>query len=259
MAGRKFIRRYDSRRMFSALRLYALAEILIGVSSIAVRSEFFWGRNLLHVALHPPYSLPLYYLLAGIWMLITLVPWCACMGATFPFAMRAVQEQTSKDTGRSFSYLYLANVLGAMVGTWAPLFLIELVGFRSTLQYAGVLNLTLGICAWTLSSFKPAIQEGMSTQPLSGVNQPRHADNQKLWLLFGTGLTSMAMEVLWIRIYTPTSGTVVYTLARILGYYLLATYLGSVVYRKWGKGVRIQSGSLWGSPGICRLAAHDYG
>ena len=91
--------------------------------------------------------------------MVTLVPWCACMGATFPFAMRAVQQQTSQDGARSFSYLYLANVLGAMVGTWAPLFLIELVGFRATLRYAGVLNLALGICAWTLSSSHPSPEE----------------------------------------------------------------------------------------------------
>src|SRR5580704_1802793 len=93
--GGKFIRRHGSDRVFSALRLYALSEILIGVSSIAVQSEFYWGRELLHVALHPPYRPALYYLLAGTWMMIALVPWCACMGATFPFAMRAVQQQTS--------------------------------------------------------------------------------------------------------------------------------------------------------------------
>jgi spermidine synthase len=250
--GGKFIRRYKPRSLFTALRLYALAEILIGVSSIAVRSEFIWGRGLLHLALQPPYRLPLYYLLAGIWMIITLVPWCACMGATFPFAMRAVQEQTSKDSGRSFSYLYLANVLGAMIGTWAPLFLIELVGFRSTLRCAGVLNLSLGVSAWILSSFRPPAQEETSTPSFSPA-MPRRAGSQKLWLLFGTGLTSMAMEVLWIRIYTPTSGTVVYTLARILGYYLLATYLGSLAYRKWGSRSQLQSGLLWAVLGLAGL------
>jgi spermidine synthase len=245
--GGKFIQRHRSRSLFTALRLYALAEILIGVSSIAVRSEFIWGRGLLHIALNPPYRLPFYYLLAGVWMMVTLVPWCACMGATFPFAMRAVQQQTSRDGARSFSYLYLANVLGAMVGTWAPLFLIELVGFRSTLRYAGVLNLALGICAWTLSSSHPSLEEG--SEPLKA-NPPKAAGAQKLLLLFGTGLTSMAMEVLWIRIYTPTSGTVVYTLARILGYYLFATYLGSIIYRKWGTRARYQSGALWAVLGL---------
>jgi len=256
--GGKFIRGYGSRGMFSALRLYAFAEILIGVSSIAVQSEFSWGRELLHIALHPPYRLGLYYLLAGIWMMITLVPWCACMGATFPFAMRAVQEQTSqqqtsKDNGRSFSYLYLANVLGAMVGTWAPLFLIELVGFRSTLRCAGVLNLSLGACAWTLGSLRPAAHEETSERQPSR-EKLKLAGSRQLLLLFGTGLTSMAMEVVWIRIYTPTSGTVVYTLARILGYYLLATYVGSVVYRKWGARLRLGSGLLWAVLGLAGLA-----
>jgi spermidine synthase len=258
--GGKFIRRHTPRSLFTALRLYGVAEILIGFSSIAVRSEFSWGRGLLHLALSPPYRLPLYYLLAGIWMMLTLVPWCACMGATFPFAMRAVQEQTSADRGRSFSYLYLANVLGAMVGTWAPLFLIELVGFRSTLGYAGVLNLALGATAWTLSSFRPQSEEQISTPPAFETDRPRRAGPEKLLLLFATGLTSMAMEVLWVRIYTPTSGTVVYTFARILGYYLLATYLGSAVYRKWGAGARFRSGLLWvalGFAGVLPIMTAD--
>jgi spermidine synthase len=251
--GGKFIRRHGPGGMFSALRLYALAEILIGVSSIAVQSEFSWGRSLLHLALHPPYQLPVYYLLAGIWMLITLVPWCACMGATFPFAMSAVREQTSNDSSRSFSYLYLANVLGATVGTWAPLFLIELFGFRTTLHFAGLLNLALGVCALALSATKPASHAAPSPQA-SPEKRLRLAGNKQLFLLFGTGLTSMAMEVVWIRIYTPTSGTVVYTVAWILGYYLLATYLGSVVYRKWGSGILIRSGVLWAVLGLAGLA-----
>ena len=251
--GGKFIRRYGSRRRFPALRLYALSEIAIGISAVAVRGEFSWGRGLLHLALRPPYPPPLYYLLAGFCMMVTLVPWCVCMGATFPFAMRAVQEQTSSDRARSFSYLYLANVLGAMVGTWVPLLLIELVGFRSTLHYAGMLNLALGALAWTLSSSGQGSHETSPAREFLPEKPLRLAGNKPLLLLLGTGLTSMSMEVVWIRIYTPTSGTVVYTLARILGYYLLATYLGSIVYRKWKSRLLVQSESLWALLGLAGL------
>jgi hypothetical protein len=42
----------------------------------------------------------------------------------------------------------------------------------------------------------------------------------------------MAAEVVWIRLYTPSLGTVVYAFAAILALYLAATYLGSWIYRR---------------------------
>ena len=54
-----------------------------------------------------------------------------------------------------------------------------------------------------------------------------------LWMLFATGLCSMAMEVIWIRQFTVYLGNVVYAFAVILAIYLSATFLGSSAYRKW--------------------------
>ena len=42
----------------------------------------------------------------------------------------------------------------------------------------------------------------------------------------------MGVEVVWIRLFTPALGTVVYAFAIILGLYLGATYVGSLLYRK---------------------------
>jgi spermidine synthase len=42
----------------------------------------------------------------------------------------------------------------------------------------------------------------------------------------------MGAEVVWVRIYTPFLGTVVYTFAAILAIYLVGTYLGSARYRR---------------------------
>jgi spermidine synthase len=49
--------------------------------------------------------------------------------------------------------------------------------------------------------------------------------------VFATGFTSMGAEVVWIRLFTPALGTVVYAFAAILGLYLGATYVGSLMYR----------------------------
>ena len=42
-------------------------------------------------------------------------------------------------------------------------------------------------------------------------------------LLFATGVTSMGMEVVWIRQFTPYLGTMVYAFALILALYLVST------------------------------------
>jgi len=47
-----------------------------------------------------------------------------------------------------------------------------------------------------------------------------------------TGFTSLALEVVWTRAFTPIMGTQVYAFALLLFVYLLATWVGSLLYRQ---------------------------
>jgi spermidine synthase len=70
----------------------------------------------------------------------------------------------------------------------------------------------------------------------------------------------MGMEVVWIRLYTPYLGTVVYAFAGILATYLLATFLGSLWYRRRGARALERSAILWavlGAAALLPLAAAD--
>jgi predicted membrane-bound spermidine synthase len=69
--------------------------------------------------------------------------------------------------------------------------------------------------------------------------------NGTLWLLFATGLTSMGMEVVWTRQFTIYVGTLVYSFAMILGIYLLATFIGSKVYRWWSRRHPSNGSLIW--------------
>src|SRR5271170_3228015 len=220
-AGR-YLRNRKTSLSIPALRLYALTELLIGVSAILVPRELIWGRILLEkLDAGTPLPVPAYYLAAGFWIGLTLVPWCACMGATFPFAMAAIRESFS-ESRRSFSYLYLANVLGAVTGAAIPLLLIELLGFRGTLHVGAVLNFCLATAAFAISLRKKTPNE---TQPQAAILQTPApastvATSSATWpyfLLFATGFTSMGVEVVWIRLFTIALGTVVYAFAAILG------------------------------------------
>jgi predicted membrane-bound spermidine synthase len=217
----------------TTLRMYGATELLIGISAILIPLELSWGHSLLQrINVHSSLSLPAYYALAGLWIGLSLVPWCACMGATFPFAMASIKGEFSAQASRSFSFLYLANVLGAVAGATLPLLLIEKFGFQETLRIGAALNACLAVSAFIVSSrYTQRAAEIRGESSSSKESQPGTA---RLWahsLLFATGLTSMGVEVVWIRMFTPALGTVVYAFATILALYLGATYLGSQYYR----------------------------
>jgi predicted membrane-bound spermidine synthase len=255
------VRRYGHRIQFPALRLYAPAELLIGVSALLVPLQLAWGHRLLEaMADRVPVSSGVYYLLSGGWLALTLVPWCACMGATIPLAMFAIRNMRGSDSQRSFSFLYLANVLGAVAGATIPLALIELYGFHGTLRVGAVLNVLIAASAFTLT-FVPA--NGGATAPKFSDNRSAlqgESDQGILVLLFTTGVATMGMEVIWIRLFTPYIGPVVYAFATILAAYLFATFAGSQVYRLWMRRHTRESGLLWISLaffGLLPLLASD--
>src|SRR5208282_1825793 len=178
------VRKYGERFRFSALRLYALTELLIGISAITVPLQLFWGREILLKVIHETsFSSFAYYLPAGVWIAATLVPWCACMGATFPFAMAAIRQRSGPDGQRSFSYLYLANVLGAVTGATVPLLLIELWGFHRTLLIGTTMNCLLAICAFslTLDGSKTGLVAAVGQNLPSAAPLRRSMDNNLLW------------------------------------------------------------------------------
>ncbi|MFZ0864159.1 MAG: hypothetical protein WCA27_08300 [Candidatus Sulfotelmatobacter sp.] len=214
-----------------ALRFYAVIELLIGVSAVVVPYELSWGRRILeNLGVSSSWA---YYCIAGLWVGCALVPWCALMGATIPVAMRAIGQTVPREATRSFSYLYMSNVMGAVAGTILPLFLIELLGFRGTLSVGTLFNSLIALAAIGLSRRAPRVEVAEFVQPAAEPARNAPPAGSLLLLLFLTGLTSMGMEVVWVRQFTPYLGTVVYAFALILAVYLTATFIGSRIYRMW--------------------------
>lgn len=226
----EWIRGREEKIVFPPLRLYAAIEALIGVSGILVPYELRLGRSLVE-RLGSTSSVE-YYVASGAVVAIALIPWCALMGGTIPVAMLAIKRTFPGESPRSFSYLYMANVAGAVVGTGVPLLLIELLGFRGTLKAGAVCNVLICVLALRISKKSPAGEAGAMTESAS-VQASASGGGALLALLFATGLTSMGMEVVWVRQFTPYIGTVVYAFASILAVYLAATFAGSRIYRSW--------------------------
>jgi spermidine synthase len=240
--GGSLVRQLGTRHGRRGLLLYGFTECLIGISALVVPRELTLGRSLL--AGFPLSSSWEYYVASGVWVLLTLVPWCAFMGATIPVAMFAIRNRFSQESSRSFSYLYLANVLGAVIGAILPLLLIEIYGFHGTLKIGAGLNFLLAASATALSLRGHAAEStamGSASSVLASTAPP--AARSTLLLLFATGLTSMGLEVVWIRQFTPYLGTVVYAFGLILGVYLAFTFIGSRIYRHWS-GTHSQIGNM---------------
>jgi predicted membrane-bound spermidine synthase len=141
------------------------------------------------------------------------------------------------------------------------LLFIEEWGFKATLHIGALLNVGLATSAFVLSLSTTRTGAMSATNPKRAERSTPIATG--VWpygLLFATGFTSMGVEVVWIRLFTPALGTVVYAFAGILALYLGATYLGSLYYRwhKAGEGApRALVLALLGLSVLLPLAACD--
>lgn len=229
----------------SPIVFYGLIEGIIGIGAFTAPELYKLGASqLLGLGELNSFS---YLLVSALVITMATLPWCLCMGATFPFMMGYVEE--SSKVKESFSFLYLANVAGALTGTLMTSFvLIELLGFKSSLLVGAACNFLVAAIAISIglnkgdtaastnetdnsvgseaSEAKAAIEEAAKTSPTMAGNKWLYA-----LLLFGTGFISMNMEVIWTRAYAPVLGNEVYSFSGLLFFYLLATFIGSFIYR----------------------------
>ncbi len=231
LTGGKITSRLTGHRPVFSLFSYAGAEGLIGLGAFAVPALFSWGAMvLLPLGNSNSFS---YLLFSSAVVLLALLPWCICMGATFPLMMDFMGKTFGvKD---SFSFLYAANLFGALTGVAATaLILIECLGFHRTLAIGALFNFT--ICAGCLivgiKNFEPRTTLKDSGQPPVQLEpiQPK-SDFPAFTILFLTGFICLAMEVIWTRDFTFVLKTQVYSFASLLFTYLLSTFLGSFIYR----------------------------
>ena len=158
------------------------------------------------------------------------------MGTTYPFMMSFVQESKLGER-TSFSFLYLANGIGATLGTIiTAVFLVEKLGLSNTLSFGALGNFSLAIICLIKGFYSKPIQETKQTSVLlKTINIESWLINKKYSVysvLFITGLTSLAMEVAWVRGFTPVLKTTIYSFAAILATYLFSTLVGSQLYRR---------------------------
>jgi spermidine synthase len=247
-AGGRFVVPLAKRTRLSAAIFYAAAEFIIGLGAYAVPHLFSLGE---HILLTSGGADSFRYLfLSAVVLAISILPWCICMGATFPLMMAYIRETNEGETD-SFSYLYVANVLGAMCGTFlTAVVFVEVFGFRNTLQLAAGGNFIIALSSLLLGARARREPKDVLIEICNSPTPDRSRDGLVKWILFSTGFCAMAMEVVWTRIFTPVLKTQVYSFALVVFVYLGATLAGSFWYRR-----HLKKGAQWKTPLLMALLA----
>jgi spermidine synthase len=247
--GGKWVRSATARTGRSALLYYGGIELGIGAGAFVVPLLFSFGENAL---LKIGESSSVEYLVGSATAItVSILPWCIFMGATFP-AMMAFVEQVDDAKTSSFSFLYVANVFGAACGAaLTAIALVEMLGFSMTLRLGAALNLGIALACVLVgeeySAKKRVTETALESYNTETPDLSPPTSRLALVILFLTGFASMAMEVVWTRAFTPVMTTTIYAFASLLVTYLVATWLGSVNYRKDLRvGATMPSGQLMG-------------
>ncbi|MDH4227343.1 MAG: fused MFS/spermidine synthase [Deltaproteobacteria bacterium] len=246
-SGGRWIATLHKKTGISPISFYAITELLIGVGAVAVPKLFLISESYL-LSLGDMNSAS-YLLVSAMFMMACILPWCVFMGFTFPFMMAYLKSIDASER-TSFSFLYLANVIGAMTGTLITAFiLIEVLGFKSTLYAAAAANVVVAAVAFTIGRNAPSPYTKAEAEEVPVTAQAQAGEKPALFplILFITGFISMAIEVVWVRAFTPVLATTVYAFASLLAAYLLATFAGSALYRRHStQGSVLTNAALFG-------------
>jgi hypothetical protein len=131
------------------------------------------------------------------------------MGMTLPLLVRATVSR-GELAGRTISYLYGANAMGAAIGAaTTPWVLVSFLGIRGAVGVGAAMNLCVGLGAWLLlrgtARGEPAPLAGVELTDVREVAAPPdpHARlPMPIWaLLYGlSGFLALGLEMIWFRV-----------------------------------------------------------
>ena len=109
--------------------------------------------------------------------------------------------------------------------------LIEVFGLRGTYTLAAAGNVAIAMIAIGLGMSVPSSRPLQGAPALESGTASAQGSGWARVVLFITGFSSVGMEVCWARDFTFVLLTTIYAFALILATYLIATYVGSSIYR----------------------------
>ncbi len=206
------------------LLLYGLLELGVAFSALG----YFLILDLYSALYTPLFSKfgnnrTLFTLIKFAMSLCLLFPPAFFMGGTLPTISQYVVKNNSK-LGLNVSLLYAVNTFGAVFGAClAGFFLPKLLGFYNSYWLAISISILIAIIAITISfRTKPATQKTTNAQL-------KFVDTRLQIIAFISGFLTLALQVLWNRMFAQVLQNSVYTFALILIVFLFCLALGSLL------------------------------
>lgn len=245
-------------RVVRPVRAYGLLEIGIALYALAVPFLFALVDNLdaiLWQQFHPSFFVfSLWRFLLSCLML--LIP-TTLMGATLPLLAAALIHRQGQSS-TSVTTLYTRNLVGAIGGSIAAgFFLLPLLGVRSTIYVASLINMIIGLLA-IVSDRRAAsgvVTDHLSDQVPEGrsVNEPKsettaesrptEVGGTRFWLFcaFVSGFVTISTQVAWTRMLTMIIGSSTYAFSIAVALFLLGLSCGAYMITRLNLGGNLRS------------------
>ena len=220
-----------NQRVVNALKMYAYAELLLGLLGLCFHIFYQGGSSFLYTILP---SIGSFSFAAKVGFAILLVgPQCFLLGATFPLLSRAVSERCIDSPGRILSTLYFANSAGAAFGALICVFyLIPSVGLPGSIILAGSINLLIALAA--IVSGRLFLDETVGSLVSTDGNQYANYVGSLRSLLIVAGLSgacSFLYEIGWIRLLILAQGSSVHSFEIMLSSFIFGLAFGAFLCR----------------------------
>ncbi|WP_033069315.1 fused MFS/spermidine synthase [Thalassospira australica] len=214
-----------AERSNKLLRFYILIEGVLGLIGLMSLISLKW---MIPYLVNASYSQG-FWVIAGMFALPTTL-----MGMTLPVVVKILND-TYKDFGKTISWLYFVNTLGASAGALvAAYWLISWYGLEITVYAASILNFALVVLVSGLTLLKNSNVSVAAPFASGRMNYTSSFNSINTFLIvFSTGFLAIGYQILSFRFIGTLLKSSAYVFATILGVYLLGIALGSYGFNRW--------------------------
>ncbi len=221
-------------RLKNPLLTYGLLELAVAVS-VAGYFLMLDGYHQLYPLLFERFGTDRWAFIAVKFALAMLVlaPPAFFLGGTLPVISQYLIRERAR-VGRSVSLLYAVNTFGAALGgLFAGFYLPLWLGFDQTYRMAMALSTVIGMAAILLARKQSVALPALDPARKSSTEETSVESVLPLPLLRGlallSGLVTLALQVLWTRMFAQVLQNSVYTFAVILVMFLLCLAFGAAL------------------------------
>ena len=156
-----------------------------------------------------------------------------CMGGTLPALGQAIASPGAR-LGPPVGGLYAINLLGATLGTlMVPFVLLPRLGLAASYGCAVAGSLAVGLAAYLIGSATPQGSAPESAPPLRS-DSPRTPSVARVILVLSglSGVCTLALQVLWTRMFALVHENSLYSFAIVVFVFLLGLTGGAAIARR---------------------------